>query len=85
MHHLLLLEIKQFGLVTKLGKAEATEQTGITEQQGRSELACVKNSSGISEPDVSALFEYVLFNGLQRTILQPSFRQVLRPFFLFKM
>lgn len=73
MHHLLLLEIKQFGLVTKLGKAEATEQTGITEQQGRSELACVKNSSGISEPDVSALFEYVLFNGLCGSLCRGSF------------
>lgn len=62
MHHLLLLEIKQFGLVTKLGKRKQVSKPGLKNSRG--ELACVKNSSGISEPDVSALFEYVLFNGL---------------------
>lgn len=61
MHHLLLLEIKQFGLVTKLGKRKQASKPGLQNSGGE---VSGKNSSGISEPDVRARFECVLFNGL---------------------
>lgn len=46
MHHLLLLEIKQFGLVTKLGKRKQVSKPGLKNSRGEVSWLVLKTALG---------------------------------------